>query len=439
MLFLMIVLFSQAMLISMEKAFVYYVQRAKQNNIIHGIEGINSASNVIIDGLSEKSHEFAAKEYDSLCSLKEQKGNADMSEDELRRMFDLGFAQQFRDFFSDEEAIIDALCAMLTAGGIEDVSVDDDGMTKLKVSVGDDGCLYRISLDGVTLRYDNAGAGERRETFDYEIRLPEVSFYTENEELFNYCMVAGKGIYITGDTSSVIGNIYGGGHDKQQCRQAEASYGESGYYGGINILSTQLGVEADSIVSGGDININGSFVIFNPAKEQLECYGHRINKIEGFKNESVYSLDGVFYSIDMTKESVLESFYEKTQLVQTAMNRLELISGYYNSENDMNYSDSVHKIISDSDVDIQEDFRGIVMTPGNIIIRSGVNFEGLCLCGDRIYCMGNNNIVANNRVLREIIESEEKDAYTAEAKDYIGGITTPGFEFREYMVVPYGQ
>ena len=66
-----------------------------------------------------------------------------------------------------------------------------------------------------------------------------------------------------------------------------------------------------------------------------------------------------------------------------------------------------------------------------------MNFEGVILCGDRIYAMGNNNIVANPGIARTIIASEGGDEYTVRVKDHLGGMKSEGITEPEYYVVPY--
>ena len=76
-------------------------------------------------------------------------------------------------------------------------------------------------------------------------------------------------------------------------------------------------------------------------------------------------------------------------------------------------------------------------TPGNVIIHNDVNFEGIILCGDRIYAMGNNNIVANAVVARAIIASENNEETGIKVMDYIGGMKAAKLTPPDHYAVPY--
>ncbi|MCR5672981.1 MAG: hypothetical protein K6F87_04630, partial [Lachnospiraceae bacterium] len=71
------------------------------------------------------------------------------------------------------------------------------------------------------------------------------------------------------------------------------------------------------------------------------------------------------------------------------------------------------------------------------IIHRDVNFEGVILCGDRIYAMGNNNIVANPGIARALIASEGTEEYGIKVKDYLGGMKSEGLKVPDHYVIPY--
>lgn len=433
----MVILFATALILGMSSSLRMYRQKAEQNSIVQGVEGITLASNKIIEELSEKSQIFAKEQYDTLDELIRANDSNYMAEEELEEYFRAGFANKFKDCYPDD-LICDIFNGIIQKAGIENVTVVDNHDSSLEISRDESGNVYGVCLSNITLCYDNPVAGERTDTINFEIKIPQAIFYDGNEELFGYCMVAQKGVYITGETSSVIGDIYAGDHEEADSREVELEYGETGYLGGLNILATQVGIEAEKIVTKGDININGSFVIFSSDGDNvLNCYGHRMNKIAGYKQESAYSLDGVFYSLDKTDEKALDQYYEHVNRIDFASSRLELISDVYDSQKDPEYKGKYRKIISNTDVDIKENFTGIILTSHNVIIEPNVNFEGLIMCGDRLYVRGNNIIVANMNVLRNIIAEESEQNYEAEAKDYIGGISNPGLHMSQYGVVPY--
>lgn len=432
----MVLLFAATVIIGAYGSMSVYRQRAQQNGIVRGVESISLASNKIIEELSEQSEVFAKEQYDSLYELIRHESNGYIPEEELEEFFRSGFANKFKESYPDE-LICSLISEIINREQIENVKVLESSHPTMDIKKDSAGRVESITLSDVGLVYVNQVYGGTADTISYEIKIPEAIFYDGNEDLFGYCMVAGKGVYITGETSSVLGNIYAGDHEEDDKRDAELVYGETGYLGGLNILSTQLGIEAERIVTKADINMNGSFVIFSPEGDLLKCYAHRMNQIESYKNESVYSLDGEFISLDEAAEEDIDEYNEYLSGIDFATNRLDLISDVYDSAKDSEYQGKYHKIISNYDVDITEDFTGIVVTSQNVIVERNVNFEGLIVCGDRIYVRGNNNIVANRNVLQSIIAEEFEENYESEAKDYIGGIVSPGLKSAEYGVIPY--
>lgn len=432
----MVLLFAITVIIGAGYMLSVYREKAQQNGIVRDVESINLASNKIIEELSAKSETFAKEQYDSLYELIRHESSSYIPEEELEEYFRSGFANKFKECFPDD-LICGLIAEILDREQIENVKVLESSHPTLDIKKDSAGRVESITLSDIALVCVNQVYGGFVDTISFEIKIPEAIFYDGNEDLFGYCMVAKKGVYITGETSSVLGNIYAGDHEEDDNRDAELVYGETGYLGGLNILSTQLGIEAERILTKGDINMNGSFVIFSPEVDSLKCYAHRMNQIESYKNESVYSLDGEFVSLDKTTEEELDEYNEYLSRIDYATNRLELISDVYDSAEDSEYQGKYHKIISNYDVDINEDFTGIVVTSQNVIIERNVNFEGLIVCGDRIYVRGNNNIVANRNVLQSIIAEEFEQNYESEAKDYIGGIVSPGLNSAEYGVIPY--
>jgi hypothetical protein len=159
--------------------------------------------------------------------------------------------------------------------------------------------------------------------------------------------------------------------------------------------------------------------------------------MEGFSKKSDYTLDGELIQIRQAGDGSCDDYYDAIDLVDTSLAGLDTISTYYDSNNDRYYTGKYRKLVTNSDVEIKEDFTGIVATPSNVIIHNDVNFEGVILCGNRIYAMGNNNIVANPGVARAIIAAEDTDEYTIRIRDYIGGLRTAGLTDPEYYVIPY--
>lgn len=434
----MIILFSLTILLVSRSAFSMYKESATQRSIVRSVEDINFASAAIMDELSRMAHSEGEEQYFALLEVVKADDDSTMSEKELDDYFRKGYANRIIKQLGENSAqICETLSEVVHRSGKADVSISDRGVTGIDKETDDSGNITSLRIRNVTIECSDPIAGSRTDTISYNIMFPDVAFHAGNDELFRYSLVAQKGIYITGKTSSVIGDIYAGKHADAERRDAEIEYGETGTYGGINILATQLGVRADRIISQGDININGSFVIVEQLNMPVSCFAQRINEIKGFSKNTMYSLDGDFIPTYRMEEDAFGEYHDAISLIDTSLNGLGEISIYYDSNNDGLYTGKYRKLISQADVDITSDFTGLVVTPGNVIIHNDVNFEGTILCGDRIYIMGNNNIVANESVIRTIFASEFSDDNNIKASNYIRGLNRAGFSDPEYYVVPY--
>ena len=437
-LLLMVILFALALLTGLRGSFSIYQVWADQKGIVRSIEKIGDASDAIMSGVTDIAKTAGQVQYEQLQELVIVEDDSRLSENDLEGYFRLGYVNKIKsELGTDSAQICEALDSFVAKGNNPDVSVHDTGMTSLEEEHDASGNTVGLRIKNVTLVYDDPVMEDRSETLSYNIQFPDAVFHAGNDELFRYSMVARKGIYITGRTSSIIGDIFAGKHDADECREAEIIYGETGTYGGLNILSTQLGIKADRIVSEGDININGSFVVFSPNYEELECYAQRMNEMEGFSKKSHYTMEGTFHPTKGADAEPLGEYNDAINLVDASLSDLGAISTYYDSNNDRYYNGKYRKLVTNSDVELKEDFTGIIATPSNVIIHNDVNFEGVILCGNRIYVMGNNNIVANPGVCRAVIASEDTDEYMIRVRDYIGGMRTAGLTAPQYYVIPY--
>lgn len=435
-LLLMIILFATAMFAGLRGSLSIYAQSARQRSIIRSVQGIDNASSAIMEAVTGIARTAGKEQYERLLELVRVEDDSRLSENDLEGYFRLGFANKMEDALgNDARTVTDTLNSFLDANGNAKVEYDPDTvLEKVTTQTGD---VIALRIRNVTITYDDPLAGVRSDTLNYDIQFPNAVFHAGNDDLFRFCMVAQKGIYFTGRTSSVIGDIYAGDHTASECREAEIVYGETGTYGGINILSTQLGVRSDRVISRGDININGSFVIFEPNLSKLDVYASRLNEIQGFSKKTSYTLDGDLLLSHALGEDAINVYHDAISLVDTSLSHFGDISIYYDSDNDRTYSGKYRKLIAGSDVEIKNDFTGIVVARSNVIIQRDVNFEGVILCGDRIYAMGNNNIVANPSVARAVIASELNGEYNIRIKDYIGGLKDAGLTDPEYYIIPY--
>lgn len=435
----MIVLFSLALFIFSGKAIAFFKVYIKQTSTIKGIMSLNEASQAIIEELSQDAKNCGIEQYNILSNVVNGKNPVLISEDEMGRYYKSGYYARLTELIGDTpDEICKYINNTLDNNGIERVRAVNDGKEAIIKELDNDGVVISIRLSDVLLEYTDPVIGTRIDTLSYVFGIPKATFYTGNDDIFDYCMIADKGIYITGATSSIIGDIYAGGHTKEEFRNSEKAYGESNNFGGLNILSTQLGINAGKIVCDGDININGSFVILSGDDDrELVCYGKHLNDIDGFAKETMYSLNGIFYSTIKNDEAVMNDYYNKVNCARQSLDRLNDIEIYYDSDNEEGSTIPYRVMMSDSDIEIKNDFTGIVMTPQNVIIDNGVNVEGLILCGDRIYAQGNNNIVANRDVLRAIMSFEEAQGTGMRAINYLGGIRYKEIIDPDYYVKPY--
>ena len=439
-LLLIVTLFSAASFAGIKGYYVIYRETAMQKAATRSSQGIADASDLIMDKISQIAKDAGRVQYDRISELIRHESNNELSEHELESLFRAGYVNLIRDEIGqDSYSICETLNSYINGTGIRNVSVDASDRTTIDEETDDAGNVISLRIRDVTICYDDPDLGRQIDTVSYNIQFPDAIFHAGSDELFRYCIVSKKGIYITGMTSSIIGDIFAGRHSPEECRDAEIVYGETGTYGGLNILSTQLGIKSDMIVSLGDINLNGSFVLFAPNTEELDCFAQRLNEIEGFSRNTSYSMEGKLYPTYTMDEVPLAKYREAVRLVEASLSGLDRISMYYDSDNDGGYDGKYRKLLSDSDVEIRNDFTGIVATPANVIIDSDVNFEGIILSGDRIYAMGNNNIVANPSVARTIIASEMDGEYGIKVSDYIGGMKTAGLTDPDHYVVPYRQ
>lgn len=437
-LILMIVLFANSILLSAGRAVALYKQSAIQNSIIQGVQHINNASNAVISKISEVAREHANIQYDDLRAVIDNPNSVALTEEEMDSYFRRGYYNRLRkELGASSEELCDNLDGIITAAGIKNVRVVHDGKAMLVSDITEDDDITSISIENVTYEYTDPIIGNRQDKLCYTINIPDATFYTGNDDLFEYALLAGKGLYITGATSSIVGDIYAGSHTLEESRDLEDIYGEIGTYGGINILSTQLGVSADRIISEGDININGSFVIFEPQREILSCYGRDLNAVEGYADSTMYSLAGDFHNIITLDEASLTDYESCIDGASRYISRLSGIPIYYDSDNDENYKGPYRKIIANTDIDISGDFKGIIMTPYNVIVNNGATIEGLIISGDRVYMRGGNTVISSMDILREIVEYENASTDEYKAKDYIGGLRYSTIVDPDYYVVPY--
>lgn len=284
----------------------------------------------------------------------------------------------------------------------------------------------------VVLQYLIGDVVVGEKTCTINVGSANVAFSDDSVNFYDYSLVAMKGIYITGQTSSFVGSMYAGTHEFEEGREAEVIYGEKDPYGGINFLTTQAAVFGDSIITTGDINIKGAFVVFGSEDDKISIYANTINDIENYPSKTEYTINGDKFLRDGSAAFTNEEHYdEMIRLINSTSGMINGISSYYSSKEDPSYTGSYSKIVSNEDVTLTEDFSGIIITSKNVIIEEGCNVEGLIMAGDRIYVYGNNNIVSGRDIVHTLVDEESAagtsvSANSVRISDYIEALPDSG-------------
>ena len=419
------------------KMTAYLVEKQESTVVARGIEGLDEAKKAIEKDMKIKAAEASVEAFDSLTNSIYM-NDVNITEEEANDLYKKTVLQIMKSKYGmlggtkdDEIYNLDlSLESVLPSLKTGELAVVDSCVPHFEI----DG--KKVELKDITVCFTYGNTYYRDIKFDVFANMSDIILYDENPELFTYAMAADKGIYITGKTSTIIGNIYTGTHSPTELRKAEALYGENGTYGGLNIMSTQVAIDANKIVTDGAINMKGAFVVLGNEYSPVEICAKEIKETDNVASKNIYALFGNLSSADVSHEK---------WMLNEAMQFFGSIEHYYDSQNDKTYIGSYRKIISSTDVTVSNDVTGIIMTPGSVIIEEGVNVEGLIISGDRIYIQGNNNIVSSPEVLRGIIREElygnmyiEDMAETDEeralnklhlrVKDYLGGIKSRGIK-----------
>lgn len=441
------------------KAMVFYKQSVSQKAVVRGVESLSNASLAIAEGLSETAKTAAYDKYEVFERLSHKTEDKPFKESMLDDYYKRGIIASMKESIGGEDNLTDYISGLIPQPSYGTVTVDKSCHPHFSLVTGKEGRIVSASICDVVLKYDSVPGATRTEKMRFDIEFPKVTFYAGDEEMLDYCVMAAKGIYIQGATSSFVGNIFAGEHAATESREIEVSYGEIASYGGINVLRTQVGIQAEKIVSLADMNLSGSFVIASPQdNNSLKCYIRQLRKMRGYDSESMCSIEGDVYDIRELPEKEMDEYSKTVDMANASLSSLYDIPFYYDSDNDPYYEGTYRKIISSEDVEIKDSITGIVFTPGNVIVDVDCNVEGLIMCGDRVYLQGNNSIVSNASIVKKILadeidetndrkaasedgvlSEEERSDVFYHALDYIGGLTYPGIEYPDYYIIPYQE
>lgn len=113
-------------------------------------------------------------------------------------------------------------------------------------------------------------------TTDIVIDTPQIDFFTMNEEGLDYALAAGQGIEFNGD-ATINGSVYGG----SKATGSIINMTKTSEYGGIVVNGTNVTINGERVVSGGDIYVDsfkddvsgiiksGHLVIKNDTKNEI--------------------------------------------------------------------------------------------------------------------------------------------------------------------------
>lgn len=413
------------------RSIIFSKELLNQKIEVRAVQCLEEAGHTLTEIINDRAHNEAVNDFNSLMTQLHSEGAESVSENEALLMYQNAYRESLEKSLSVEQ--LSAALNIQYSPSKGSVEIDTESIPSFETVYGEDTDeLTRIIFRNLTLKYSYGSNYTLSKSYDYEIDVPYGTFFDGNDELFDYSMIAQKGIYITGSTSSIVGNVFAGTHAASEYRKAESGYGERDLYGGINIMSTQLGLVADKVISTGEINLKGSFAVLGTDEEPITIFSGGINELSGLFMDTSYILCG-----DLKPRSGSD-YEEAVRLVNSSKNSMEGFSLYYDSNNDETYSGDYRKIISGTDVNITGDFTGVIITGGNIIIEADSNVEGFIYAADRIYIQGNNNIVSNRDLMRDIIMSEAEDEGTTpdtNISKYLGGLKKSGMEeCEEFMV-----
>lgn len=370
----------------------YLLIREERLAMKRGTVGMAEAETEITDAFRNTAHFCSVQSFDEMTRFIYDEGIT-ISEADAFKIYKTGYLNRIQKSIGNtDDSLIDYITDKLPNVKSGTLVVDKQNPPYYSM---DQKSIY---IKNINLKYNYKDVYEKKNSFEVAVPIGEIVLYDGNEEIFGYSLIGAKGIYITGKTSTIFGNVYAGVHEPTEMRSAEALYGEKNYYGGINIMSTQVAMYSNSVISEGALNLKGAFTLIGNEEQPTVLKAREIYETDNIANRNVYALIGTY-------EATAEDTEERNAVLE-AMEKFEDIDYYYDSDNDKAYVGKYRKIISSSDVTLYDDVTGIVMTPRSVIVEEGVNVEGLIICGDRIYIQGNNNIVSSPEVLRGILKEE---------------------------------
>ncbi|MDO4965771.1 MAG: hypothetical protein Q4E51_03605 [Lachnospiraceae bacterium] len=154
---------------------------------------------------------------------------------------------------------------------------------------------------------------------DIVVEVPKVSFFTTNNRVFDYAILANEGLELEPNSQvTVKGNVYGGTTSFKTISDYASTYNKTSDYGGI-FLDNNSSLKIDDaayVVSGGDISLDNATLNINQDNtmlnnqiwfENLEINGNSTVNIKG----DLFAADDLQINADAdgTKVKIEGSYY----------------------------------------------------------------------------------------------------------------------------------
>ena len=208
-LLLITILFLGTILLCSGKAMAFYKQSITQRAIVRGVDNMSHAQTDVLEGMADLAQDSALSEYDRLYNEIKDSASAEQSESELLSVYHEAYVSAIESGLGRGDDRFDIIEGMFGDDINEKTHLDRNFRPQMQIDRDAEGKVLGARLKNVVFCYDGAQGAVTPENVQYEFKFPESVFHVGNEQLFKFCLVSGKGIYLTGPTSTVVGRICG--------------------------------------------------------------------------------------------------------------------------------------------------------------------------------------------------------------------------------------
>lgn len=285
----------------------------------------------IYNGIGQRAAECMGVAYTKvLTQISMGVGGIDKDEKKAHDEFCKEFVKALKSTYTTDIAKLPEIVELLNSYAIKSSRVTVNQVGKVSITYNEDGIPSEFVFERVEVQYTDAKSEDYRSiiTTDIVIEMPNLRFIDENDEIFDYAMVANKGIYFLGADRDIEGNIYAGIANSST---HSADTGEKTIFGGINLYRSQLNFAGKFLVTRGAINVrqstlnidNGSVGSANVWAESIATTGgngasefaninikgktYIANDLEINARNSTVSMEGAYYGYNNGVYSTQES------------------------------------------------------------------------------------------------------------------------------------